>query len=155
AAVTVGRGARRRRRAAPSATSTTRVDRVIRTAARLAPPPRQEWINAMLAERGSIEDTRARRDLALGCIRVALSPSGGDASTADEVVLGTGGIAALALAVYGLVHYPGLREPGSEWLVYLGAFALMVAGCVMVGLVVARLGQPSRHALLVALPTVV
>jgi hypothetical protein len=63
-------------------------------------------------------------------------------------------VVVLGLATFGLVHYPGLRD-GVAWLVYVVLLVIGVVGYVLGGLVVSRIGQPSRFAIEAALPALV
>ena len=96
--------------------------RALALAIRGLPADRAGWGNAMLAELGEVHGARARWRFSLGCIRattalrvratVFAGDRGGDGVRA--VVLGSV-LAALVLAGYGLVHYPGLRTGGGFW----------------------------------------
>jgi hypothetical protein len=57
-------------------------------------------------------------------------------------LIGVLAAAAVGLAVYGLVHYPGLRT-GSVWAVYLAAFVGLVTCYAAAGSLLGRLGNPS------------
>jgi len=96
--------------------------RALALAIRGLPADRADWGNAMLAELGEVHDARARWRFSLGCIRTTTAlrvratvfarNRGGDGVRA--VVLGAV-VAALVLAGYGLIHYPGLRTGGMSW----------------------------------------
>jgi hypothetical protein len=114
--------------------------RALALAIRGLPPERADWGNAMLAELGEVHDARARWRFSVGCIRAVAAlrlratlfagNRGGDGVRA--VVLGSA-LAALVLAGYGLVRYPGLRTGGSSWasVAFLLALLLGYAGCAL------------------------
>jgi hypothetical protein len=94
----------------------------------------------MLAELGEVHDARARRHFSLGCVRAVAAlrlratlfagNRGGDGVRA--VVLGAV-LAALLLAGYGLIHYPGLRTGGGFWASVAFLLVLLVgyAACAL------------------------
>jgi hypothetical protein len=51
---------------------------------------------------------------------------------------------AIGLAIYGLVHFPGLRA-GWSWVVYLGLFLGIVAGYALTGAHLGRLASPATR----------
>lgn len=143
-----------RRRSAASGLSVA----LLRLLARVAPPDRRGWIDAMLAEHDAIDDPAQRRRFARGCLRSALlAPAGRDnAALIVDATVGLGVTAAATLAGYGLVHYPGLRDDWT-WIVYLTAFVVGLAGYTVAGLSADTLGSPGarRVGVLVGMPAIV
>lgn len=108
------------------------------------PPGRADWGSAMCAELSGVRGGRARWSFALGCARTAVSMRARAAVTAhdrggDRVRISTliaiG--AAVALALYGLARYPGLRSGPGTWL-SAAAFLLIVAVYAAVALTLSR-----------------
>jgi hypothetical protein len=143
-----------RRRSAASGLSVA----LLRLLARVAPPDRRGWIDAMLAEHDAIDDPAQRRRFARGCLRSALlAPAGRDnAALIVDATVGLGVTAAATLAGYGLAHYPGLRDDWT-WIVYLTALVVGLAGYTVAGLSADTLGSPAarRVGVLVAMPAIV
>ncbi len=150
-AVVIAQG--RRRPVAADAGGDT-AERMLVAVARLAPEARRQWILAAVAERRASYDRRGRRQLALGAARAALTRSATSSPVDVERLTGALAVMVLALAAFGLVHYPGLRD-GVAWLVYLVLLVIGVVGYVLGALVVSRIGQPSRFAIEAALPALV
>ncbi len=104
-------------RAAPADANGDRASRALTLAIGALPAGRADWGNAMLAELGEVRGGQARWRFSLGCSRTALALTVRDTVLARDrsghgvraVVLG-GIVAALVLAGYGLVRYPGLRS---------------------------------------------
>jgi hypothetical protein len=154
-AVVLRTAGRARRRSAASGLSV----QLLRSLARVAPPERREWIDAMLAEHDAIDDPARRRQFARGCLRSALLTAPGARDNAALLVnstIGLGVAAAATLAAFGLVHYPGLRDDGT-WIVYLTVFVIGLAGYALAGLTAATLGSPHarRVGVLVGVPAIV
>ena len=86
------------------------------------PPEHGDWREAMRNEYSHVRGRGARRRFALGCARAAALirlralvgwPAPGTANSRAFVFVGIA--AALCLATYGLVHYPGLRSDPTTW----------------------------------------
>ena len=136
-----------------------RAARVLTLAVRGLPAERAVWGQAMLAELDEAQGARARWRFTIGCIQAATAmriratvvagDRGGERIRA--LVLGTVA-AALALAAYGLVRYPGLRAGGSAWAA--GAVLLvLLLGYALCALTLSRGTTPQsatvrRHGLL-------
>jgi hypothetical protein len=104
--------------------------RLLAGVVRALPAERLDWGDAMCAELAHIRDRRARWRFSLGCAVAAVVIRARFAACSRQpggallraVVFG-GALAALALAAYGLAHYPGLRSEGSA----LGSMAVFLA----------------------------
>jgi hypothetical protein len=107
-------------RAAPTE---DRVGWLLASAVDRLPEDRAAWGQAMLAELDEIADPRERRRFCFGCVRAVavmrvtatIRASRRSGWSLRATVLGAA-VVALALAVYGLAHYPGLRTGGLPWL---------------------------------------
>jgi hypothetical protein len=117
-----------------------RPGRVLALAVRGLPAERAAWGRAMLVELDAVRGARERWAFSLGCVRALLvlriragfvaRDRGGNALRAAVL----GAVAAtLALAVYGIVRYPGLRAGAGAWEggAVLGALALGYAACAL------------------------
>lgn len=133
-----------------SPTSADRPEQVLAVAVQRLPSERAEWGRAMLAELTGVHGARARWRFSLGCARTALAlslrarmtvPGRGDRAV-RAIVLGAVA-AAIALAAYGLVRYPGLRTGSGVWSA-VAAFLIIVAVYAFLALVLAR--GMSEHA---------
>jgi hypothetical protein len=145
-------------RTAVARTATGASEATLRALASFADGDRRAWIAAMGAELDAIADPGIRRRFARGCLRaVVLAPAPAEPSAAaTRTVLAAGMAGSVGLAVFGLVHYPELRE-GRATLVYLSAFAAALAVYGLAGQQVAKLGtaRARRWALALAAPALV
>ena len=120
-------------------------------------PARGAWIDAMVAESGTIDDPRERRRFARGCARAALAAPAGPGTTPllPRAAVGSSVAAATGLAAFGLVHYPGLRQ-GSAWIAYVSVFIVGLVLYVLAGAQTAKWGTTSsnRAGVLAATPAV-
>ncbi len=110
------------------------------------PTGEQSWISAMLAEHDSLDDPRARRRFARGCLRAMLFP-GRERDLYAKLcggLIGAAAIGSLGLAAAGLIHYPGLRA-GWLWVVVTVVFAVSVAGYAVIGIWLGQVGSPSTR----------
>lgn len=100
------------------------------------------WAAAMLAECRAIDEPDRRRRFARGgLVGLLRSPAGRQPGViAVQATAVVGIAAAMTLALYGLIHYPGLRD-GSVWLVYLALFIFGLLGYAAVAYLLARLGN--------------
>jgi hypothetical protein len=112
----------------------------------------------MRNELDHVRGARARRRFSLGCAWAAVliqarstlrRPARGAGSTRVLVFVGIG--AALALAAYGLVHYPGLRSGHDTW-PSVGVLIVLLLGYAAIALVLssdetARAGIARRYGL--------
>ena len=98
------------------------------------PAAYEDWGRAMRSELDHVRGVRARRRFSLGCVWAAgliharasfRRPASGAARMRALVFYGIA--AALILAVYGLVEYPGLRSGGNAW-ASLPAFLTLLLG---------------------------
>jgi hypothetical protein len=119
----------------------------LRAVAILSTPDQREWVEAMIAEHDSLADERSRRRFARGCLRAVVFHGGPPDATAvlGASVIGLGAASAVAVAIYGLVDYPGMRA-GWVWAVYLAVFVGLVAVYACVGLRLVRLGSRTVRA---------
>lgn len=124
------RGIRRLR----SARGQDRAAALLALAAGSLPAAYGDWGRAMQAELDQVRGVGARRRFSLGCIWAAGliharatfgRPARGTTSMRSLVFAGIG--AAVILAVYGLVHYPGLRSGDGAW-VSVPAFLVLLLG---------------------------
>jgi hypothetical protein len=120
-------------------------------------PARRAWIDAMLAESHTIEDPRERRRFTRGCARAVLAAPAAPDSTPllPRVAVGASVAAAAGLAVFGLVHYPGLRQ-GSASMVYVAVFVVGLVLYALAGAQTANWGTASsqRAGVVAAVPAV-
>jgi hypothetical protein len=118
-------GVRRRRGGSVHPRSDSLARAVLGASVHLVPASESEWVAAMLAEHDQIDDVGERRRFARGCVLAMARRSVRGDRTADgfRVVALTAIAACAALAVFGLIHYPGLRD-GPAWIVYLTLFTL-------------------------------
>jgi hypothetical protein len=101
-------------------------------ATRGLPPGRQDWGRAMRAELDGVHGGRARWGFSLGCARASglvrarvtlTSRERGGASLRAVVFASV--VAAVALAAYGVVRYPGLPFGHDTW-AYVSVFAILL-----------------------------
>jgi hypothetical protein len=107
-------------------------------ATRRLPPRYQHWAQPMRSELDHVRGVRARWRFSVGCAWAAglinvravfLRPARG--AQGMRVLVFAGIAAALTLAVYGLVHYPGLRSGYNAWGSGLIFFALLFGYAVI------------------------
>jgi hypothetical protein len=131
AAVRGAPAALRALRAVRRETAGDRAAAVLLAAVRGLPADRAEWGRAMRAELAGVTGARARWGFSLGCARAALAlraragltaPGRGGAAMRSLVLAAI--LAALALAAYGLVRYPGLRAGAWTSVAVFGALML-------------------------------
>jgi hypothetical protein len=110
-----------------------RAARLLALAIRGLPPQRAQWGEAMLGELHAVRGRRARRRFSIGCVRSALwmriaatlAARDRGADRLRAVVLAAV-MAALALPVYGLVHYPSLRAAPDAGITGAGLVATLL-----------------------------
>ena len=122
------------------------------------PPAYRDWGQAMQTELDHVHGRRARQRFGLGCVWAAVlihiratfrRPARGARSIRVVVFAGIAG--ALALAAYGLVHYPGLRSGNNVWPSVL-LFLVLLLGYAVITLALStdrteRAGAARRHGL--------
>jgi hypothetical protein len=108
------------------------------------PRERAEWGAAMRAELAAVSGRGARWRFSLSCSRAAIMLRFGHSVASRDrggVAVRAGVLMAIAcslgLALYGLLHYPGLRAGASVW-VSLAAFSLLLALYALGGLTLCR-----------------
>jgi hypothetical protein len=126
---------------------------LLKLATRSLPAERGDWGLAMCTELDQVRGGGARLRFALGCVRAtlvlrfrALLGSARQPDGAGLRALVAIGIAvALALAAYGLVHYPGLRSGDQVWASVAASLALLAVlfGYAMTTLALSR--GPARR----------
>jgi hypothetical protein len=132
-------------------------ERLLTVLASFSDDDRRAWVTAMLAEIAAVDELATRRRFAWGCVwaLVATPRHTTRAARTSVAVLGAGIASCGALAVYGLVHYPGLRE-GISTVIYVAGFAVVLVGYGVAGVILAGLGSARAHWLgvAIALPAV-
>ena len=127
-------------------------ERLLALAVQGLPPERGEWGQAMLAELAGVRGSQARWRFSAGCSRAAAAlrlrasvaaPDRGGAAV-RALVLGALAIT-VALAGYGLVHYPGLRSGPGVWLSF-AAFLAIVLAYAWTALALSRGSTPEARA---------
>jgi hypothetical protein len=118
--------------------------RVLAFAVTGLPETHREWGRAMSAELETVRGRGQRWRFSLGCTRAAGAIRGRVTLTSREpggaglrIVIGTGLSAAVALAGYGLVRYPGLRS-GSDAAIAAAAFVALLLAYASVTLALSR-----------------
>ena len=96
-------------------------DRALTVMVRLLPVRRSEWGRAMRAELASLDDARARRRYALGCVRAVLSDRDAMRTLAVHVVALSFGAVALVFAIS--VNGLGVRIQTIVFVLALGVLA--------------------------------
>jgi hypothetical protein len=116
-----------------------RPERLIALAAEGLPPGRQDWGRAMAAELHQVRGNRARWRFSLGCAQASAliqaramfsSRDHGGKSLRAFVLAGIA--AAAALALYGLIRYPGLGADPHAWATMAGFLALVLIYAVLI-----------------------
>lgn len=126
-----------------------RASRALALAIRGLPADRADWGRAMLVELDEARGARARWRFSLGCIRAAAAIrcratvcAGNRGGNGVRAVVLAAAAAALVLAGYGLVRYPGLRAGAGAW--GAGAFLLvLLSGYAMGALSLSRGTTPA------------
>jgi len=119
---------------------------VLRTLQDLSSAARQEWITAMLAEYDALDDPRTKRRFARGCLRAVVLRAGPSDRTAVAIrgVIDLVAAGAVGLAIFGLVHYPGLRA-GWAWSIEFAGFLAIIAAYLFAAAHLSRLGSPAAR----------
>jgi hypothetical protein len=121
-----------------------RPEQLLALAVRWVPREQAEWGRAMLAELTGVVGARARWRFSFGCIRAVIALCTRANLTAPErggravrVLVLAASATAVALAVYGLARYPGLRSGIGTWLAF-ATFLVIIAGYAFTALALSR-----------------